>query len=64
MGKIVHTLRLKIVREMDFTRKALIEGFDGPIYYGDHDGIRLFNNVDLERGQVATLEHIVAATAS
>lgn len=52
------------MREMDFTRKALIEGFDGPIYYGDHDGIRLFNNVDLERGQVATLEHIVAATAS
>jgi len=33
MGEIVHTSRIKIVREKGPIRRAMIEGFDKPIYY-------------------------------
>ena len=34
MGEVVHTSRVSIVREKGPTRKAMIEGFREPIYYG------------------------------
>jgi hypothetical protein len=34
MGEILHTSRIKIVRVKGPTRKAMVEGFDEPIYYG------------------------------
>jgi hypothetical protein len=40
MGEIVHTSRNKIVREKGPTRGAMIEGFNEPIYYGVHGGIK------------------------
>jgi len=40
MGELVHTSRIKIVREKGPTRRAMIEGFNEPIYYGVHGGIR------------------------
>jgi len=36
MGEVVHTSRIKIIRGIGPTRKALIEGLDEPIYYGVH----------------------------
>ena len=36
MGEIIHTSRIRIVREKGATRKAMIEGFNEPIYYGVH----------------------------
>jgi hypothetical protein len=63
MGEIVHTSRIKIVREKGSTRRALIEGFDEPIYYGVHGGIKEFYKVESEKEHAATLDHIVAATA-
>jgi hypothetical protein len=32
MGKVVHTSRVRIVREKGPTRRAMIEGFKEPIY--------------------------------
>jgi hypothetical protein len=38
MGEIVYTSRIKIVREKGPTRRAMIEGFNEPIFYGVHGG--------------------------
>lgn len=64
MGKIVHTSRARIVREKGPTRKAVIEGFSEPVYYGVHGGIKKFYNIEPEKEYAATLDHIIAATAS
>jgi len=37
----------------------MIEGFNEPVYYGVHGGIKRFYKVE----HAATLDHIVAATA-
>jgi hypothetical protein len=64
MGELVHTSRIKIVRERGPTRKAMIEGFAEPIFYGVHGGIKQFYKVEPEKEHAATLDHIVAATAA
>ena len=64
MGNIVHTSRIRIVREKGPTRRASIEGFDEPIYYGVHGGIKKFYKIEPEEEHAATLDHIVAATAA
>jgi hypothetical protein len=61
MGKIVHTSRIVITREKGPTRKAMIEGFAEPVYYGVHGGIKDFYKVDPEKEHAATLDHIVGA---
>ena len=48
MGNIVHTSRIRIVREKGPTRRASIEGFDEPIYYGVHGGIKKFYKIEPE----------------
>jgi len=63
MKEIVHTSRVKIVREKGPTRRAMIEGFNEPVYYGVHGGIKRFYKVEPEKEHAATLDHIVAATA-
>ena len=57
MGDVVHTSRITITRENGPTRKAVIEGFCEPIYYGVHGGIKKFYRVE----HAATLDHIVGA---
>jgi hypothetical protein len=64
MVNIVHTSRVRIVREKGPTRKAVIEGFQEPVYYGVHGGIKKFYNIEPEKEYAATLDHIIAATAS
>jgi hypothetical protein len=61
MGRIVHTSRIVITREKGPTRKAMIEGFAEPVYYGVHGGIKNFYKVDPEKEHAATLDHIVGA---
>lgn len=64
MGEIVHTSRITIVREQGPTRRAVIEGFGDPVYYGVHGGIKKFYKMSPAREHAATLDHIVAATAA
>jgi hypothetical protein len=63
MSEVVHTSRIKIVREKGPTRRAMIEGFSEPIHYGVHGEIKKFYQVEPEEEHPATLDHIVAATA-
>ncbi len=63
MGEVVHTSRIKIVREKGPTRRAMIEGFAEPIYYGVHGGIKRLYNVEPDKEYAATLDHIISATA-
>ena len=63
MGEVVHTSKIRIVRQTGPTRRAEIEGFSEPVYYGVHGGSRRFYKVDPEKEHAATLDHIVAATA-
>lgn len=63
MGEVVHTSRIRIVRETGPARRATIEGFAEPIYYGVHGGIKRFYKVEPDKEHAATLDHIVAATA-
>jgi hypothetical protein len=64
MGEIIHTSRIEIVREKGPTRRAMIEGFNEPIYYSVHGGIKRFYKIEPEKEHAATLDHIVAATAA
>jgi hypothetical protein len=61
MGEVVHTSRITITRENGPTRRAVIEGFCEPVYYGVHGGIKKFYRVDPEVEHAATLDHIVGA---
>ena len=45
------------------TRRAMIEGFGEPIYYGVHGGIKKFYKVEPDKEYAATLDHMIAATA-
>lgn len=63
MGEIVHISRIRIVMERGPTRKAMIEGFNEPVYYGVHGGIKRFYRLEPGEEHPATLDHIVAATA-
>jgi hypothetical protein len=64
MGDVVHTSRIDITRVKGPVRKALIEGFDEPVYYGIHGGIQKFYGVDPVEEHAATLDHIVGAVAA
>ena len=61
MGEIVHTSRIKIVREEGPNRRATIEGFPGEIRYGVHGGIKNFYKVQPKEELPATLDHIIGA---
>ena len=61
MGKVVHRSQITITREKGPTRKAVIEGFDQPVYYGIHGGIKKFYRIDPEEEHAATLDHMVGA---
>ena len=61
MARVVHSSRITITRERGPTRKAMIEGFSEPVYYGIHGGIKDFYKVEPEEEHAATLDHIVGA---
>jgi hypothetical protein len=61
MGTPVHRSRITITREAGPTRKAMIQGFSQPVYYGIHGGIKEFYKVEPETEHPATLDHIVGA---
>ncbi len=64
MGRIVHTCVSRIVREEGPTRKAIIEGFPGEVYYGVHGGIKDFYKVEPKQEHPATLDHMITAIAA
>jgi hypothetical protein len=61
MSKVVHQSHITITREKGPTRRAEIEGFGEPVFYGVHGGIKDFYNIEPEEEHAATLDHIVGA---
>ncbi len=61
MSKLVHTSHITITREEGPTRKAVIEGFSEPVFYGVHGGIKKFYGLDPQMEHAATLDHIIGA---
>jgi hypothetical protein len=61
MSEIVHQSKIMITRVKGPTRKAVIEGFDEPVYYGVHGGIKGFYKIDPDEEHAATLDHVVGA---
>ena len=64
MGEIVHTSRIRIVREEGPNRRATIEGFPGEVRYGVHGGIKDFYKVQPREEHPATLDHVIMATGA
>jgi hypothetical protein len=59
MSKVVHSSRIIITRVEGPTRKAVIEGFSEPVYYGIHGGIKEFYGLQPRIEHPATLDHII-----
>ncbi|MBN1625902.1 MAG: hypothetical protein JW944_05200 [Deltaproteobacteria bacterium] len=59
MSQIVHTSNILITREEGPTRKALIEGFSDPVFYGVHGGIKDFYGYAPKKEYAATLDHVI-----
>ena len=61
MGDIVHQSQITLTRVKGPTRKAVIKGFDEPVYYGVHGGIKGFYRVEPDVEHAATLDPLVGA---
>jgi len=58
---VVHTSRLRLERIAGPLRHAYLEGFDEPIRFGVHGGIKAFYGIEPEEDVPATLDYIVGA---
>ncbi|NIO03371.1 MAG: hypothetical protein GTN74_01820 [Proteobacteria bacterium] len=59
MRKIIHTSKITITRVEGSIRKAFIEGFKEPVFYGVHGGIKKFYKTEPKEEHPATLDHII-----
>ena len=65
---IVHTSRIQIAKHEGPHRTALIEGFEEPLHFGIHGGIKHFYQEKYGREITgpeypATLDHLIAGVA-
>ena len=63
MNELVHLTKFRRVQEKRPLRKAYLEGFDTPIEFGVHGGIKHFYQMEPERDVPATLDYAVGAVA-
>ena len=61
MGELVHTSHIKIIQDSPPMRRAYIEKFEKPFYYGIHGGIAEFYGASPEGEHPATLDHMIGA---
>ena len=61
MADAVHTSRQRIERVAGPLRHAYLEGFDEPIRFGVHGGIKKFYGIEPEEDVPATLDYMVGA---
>ncbi len=65
---VAHTSRIRIEKHLGPHRTAHLEGFDGPINFGIHGGIKNFYQEKYGREfkgpeYPATLDHLIAGVA-
>ncbi len=61
MSELIHTSRIRIYQDKPPERRALIEGFEEPIEFGVHGGIKHFYGLEPDRELPSTLDHMIAA---
>lgn len=61
MKEVVHTSRMRVERVNGPVRQMILEGFDTPIRFGVHGGIKKFYGIEPEEDVPATLDYIVGA---
>ena len=61
MSDLVHTSKIRLVRDAGPVRRAFIENFEDPVFYGVHSGIADFYGVQPAQEYPATLDHMIAA---
>ena len=61
VADVVHTSRLRLERIAGPRRHAYLDGFDEPIRFGVHGGIKEFYGVEPDEDVPATLDHMVGA---
>jgi hypothetical protein len=63
MGKIVHVSRMTIRQEPDRIRRAYLAGFEEPIVFGLHGGVKEHYGAEPKEERPTTIDHLVAALA-
>lgn len=61
MGDVIHTSKIRILQDQPPERRAFVDGFDQPLEFGVHGGIKHFYRMEPRRDLPATLDHMVAA---
>ncbi len=63
MGEVIHTSKVKIIKEGGPVRKAYIEHFTDPVYFGVHTKIASFYGITPEVEYPSTLDYIISGVA-
>lgn len=63
MAQPVHTIRLRVQQEADRIRRVYLAGFDQPLIFGVHGGVKEFYAIEPKEQHPTTLDHVVAALA-
>lgn len=63
MGELVHTAKVRIVKDKGPVRRAYIEAFPEPVRFGVHGGVKKFYGVEPQEELPTTLDYIIAAVA-
>lgn len=63
MAQLVHTIRLRVEQDADRIRRIHLAGFDEPLVFGVHGGVKEFYGVEPKVERPTTIDHLVAALA-
>ena len=61
MSNLIHTSRITVFQDERPLRRAYIEGFEEPLRFGVHSGIKHYYKMEPKEEVPATLDHLVAA---
>ena len=61
MADKIHTSKIKLIRDKGPVRRAFIEHFTEPVYYGFHTAIADYYGVQPEEEHPSTLDHLISA---
>ena len=63
MGNLIHTAKIRIVKDKGPERRAYIEGFSDPLRFGLHGGYAAYYKAVPPEPLPATIDHVIAALA-
>lgn len=63
MAELVHTSKIRIHQDERPQRRAFFDGFEDPVYFGVHGGIKHFYGLEPRQDQISTLDYMIAAVA-